>query len=96
MNLTLRLSTKLISLQNMTSMEIGQSSESSDRISIFIKGVGFQIEIQRWDQDFNFLLSWLLFWNGNATGQIEDVQSFYKRTILSPASQAHFDSLKSE
>ena len=96
MNLTLRLSNRLIALQNVTSIELAPSSESSDRHSIFIKGLGFQLETQIWCDDFDPLLFWLLFWEGNLTGQIEDVKAFYDRTLplLSEESIDRFDSLR--
>ena len=96
MNLTVRLSTKLISLQNVISIELGQSSKSGDRSAIFIKGESFEIEIQRWGDDFNLMLFFLLFWNETPTGQILDVQDFYQKTLplLSAESISHFDSLK--
>ena len=95
MNLTVRLSTKLISLQNVISIELGQSSKSGDRSAIFIKGIGFEIELQRWGNDFNLMLFFLLFWNEIPSGQILDVQDFYKKTysFLPTADKDHFDSL---
>ena len=96
MNLTLRLSTKLFSLQNVISIELGQSTKSGDRSAIFIKGIGFEIEIQCFGDDFNLMLFFLLFWDGTPNGQIIDVKDFYKKTLplLSAESIAHFDSLK--
>ena len=96
MNLTLRLSNRLIGLQSMTSIELAPSSESRDRLSIFIKGNGLQIETQIWCDDFDSLLFWLLFWDGNPTGQIEDVKAFYDRTLplLSEESIDRFVSFK--
>ena len=96
MNLTLRLSTKLIALQSMVSIELGQSSKSGDRSAIFVKGVGFQIETQCWGEDFNLLLFFLLFWDGIPAGQIVDAKAFCAKALplLSAESIAHFDRLK--
>ena len=96
MNLTLRLSDRLIALQNMISIELAPSSESSDRFSIFIKGNGFTAETKAWCEDFNPLLFFMLFWDGNPTGQIEDVKAFYDRTLplLSEESIDRFVSFK--
>jgi len=98
MNLTLRLSDRLIALQNMISMYRGQSSKDSDRASIFIQGLGFQIETQPEGDDFNHLLFFLLFWDGTPDGQVEDVKAFYTQTLpfMSAESIAHFDKLKSK
>ena len=98
MNLTLRLSTRLIALQNMISIELAQSSESSDRPSIFIKGLGFQIETQIWCEDFNPLLFFMLFWDGTPANQIVDAKAFCAKALplLSAESIAHFDSIKSK
>jgi len=96
MNLTLRLSTKLIALQSMVSIELGQSSKSGDRLSIFVKGIGFEIETQCWGEDFNLLLFFLLFWDGTPAGQIVDAKAFCTKALplLSAESIAHFDRLK--
>lgn len=96
MDVTLRLSNKLIALQDVTSIELAPSSESRDRPSIFIKGLGLQLETQIWCDDFDPLLFWLLFWEGSLTGQIEDVKAFYDRTLplLSKESIDRFDSLR--
>jgi len=96
MNLTVRLSTKLIALNNVISIELGQSSKSGDRSAIFVKGENFEIEIQCWGEDFNLLLFFMLFWDGVASGQILDVKDFYQKTLplLSAESISHFDSLK--
>ena len=98
MNLTLRLSDRLIALQNMISMYRGQSSKDSDRASIFIQGLGFQIETQPEGDDFNHLLFFLLFWDGTPAGQIVDVKAFYEKALplMSVESVARFDSLKSK
>ena len=95
MNLTVRLSTKLIALHDVISIELGQSSKSSDRSAIFIKGENFEIEIQRWGNDFNLMLFFMLFWNETPTGQILDVKNFYKKTypLLPTADKDRFDSL---
>ena len=95
MNLTVRLSTKLIALQNVISIELGQSSKSGDRSAIFIKGIGFEIELQRWNDDYNLMLFFMLFWEGIASGQILDVQNFYKKTysFLPTADKDNFDKL---
>ena len=95
MNLTVRLSTKLISLQNVISIELGQSSKSGDRSAIFIKGENFEIEIQRWGDDFNLMLFFMLFWNETPTGQILNVKEFYKKNypVLPTADKDRFDSL---
>ena len=96
MNITLRLSTKLIALHNAISIELGQSSKSGDRSAIFIKGIGFQIEIQCWGEDFNLLLFFLLFWDEIPTDQILNVKEFYTKTfpVLPTESKDHFNSLK--
>ena len=95
MNLTVRLSTKLIALQNVISVELGQSSKSGDRSAIFIKGIGFEIELQRWNDDFNLMLFFMLFWDETPTGQILNVKEFYKKNypFLPTADKDHFDSL---
>ena len=95
MNLTVRLSTKLIALQNVISIELGQSSKSGDRSAILVKGENFEIEIQRWGDDFNLMLFFLLFWEGIASGQILNVKEFYKKTypFMLTADKDHFDSL---
>jgi len=96
MNLTLRLSTKLFSLQNVISVELGQSTKSGDRSAIFVKGIGFEIEIQCWGDDFNLMLFFLLFWDETPTGQIVNVKDFYQKTypFLLKEAKDHFDSLK--
>ena len=95
MNLTVRLSTKLIALHDVISIELGQSSKSGDRTAIFIKGESFEIEIQCWGDDFNLMLFFLLFWDGTPNGQIIDVKNFYQKTLplLSAESISHFDKL---
>ena len=95
MNLTVRLSTKLISLQNVISIELGQSSKSCDRSAIFIKGKDFEIELQRLGDDFNLMLFFILFWDETPTGQILNVKEFYKKTypFLPIEDKDHFDSL---
>jgi len=95
MNLTVRLSTKLIALQNVISIELGGSSKSGDRSAIFIKGKDFEIELQRWNDDFNLMLFFLLFWDGIASGQILNVKEFYKKNypVLPTADKDRFDSL---
>ena len=95
MNITLRLSTKLISLHNAISIELGQSSKSGDRSAIFVKGLEFEIEIQRFGNDFNLLLFFMLFWDGIASGQILDVKNFYTKTypLLPIKDKDHFDNL---
>ena len=95
MNLTVRLNTKLIALQNVISIELGQSSKSCDRSAIFIKGKDFEIEIQRWGDDFNLMLFFLLFWDETPTGQILNVKEFYKKTspFMLTADKDRFDSL---
>ena len=95
MTLTVRLSTKLIALHDVISIELGQSSKSGDRSAIFIKGENFEIEIQRWGNDFNLMLFFLLFWNETPTGQILNVKEFYTKTfpVLPTADKDHFDSL---
>lgn len=97
MQLILRLSTKLIDLHNMITMELEPSSKFSNRDAIFIKGTGLQIEIQYSNPDFNALLFFMMFWHENQTGQIEDIQLFYEGTlpILPPTAVARFDKLKS-
>ena len=95
MNLTVRLSTKLIALQNVISIELAQSSKSCDRSAILVKGKDFEIEIQCWGEDFNLLLFFLLFWDETPTGQILNVKEFYKKNypFLPTADKDHFDSL---
>ena len=95
MNLTLRLSTKLIALQNVISIELAQSSKSCDRSAILVKGKDFEIEIQCWGEDFNLLLFFLLFWDETPTGQILNVKEFYKKTysFLPTADKDNFDKL---
>ena len=95
MNLTVRLSTKLIALNNVTSIELGGSSKSGDRSAIFIKGKDFEIEIQRWNDDFNLMLFFLLFWDETPNGQILNVKEFYKKTypFMLTADKDHFDKL---
>ena len=96
MNLTVRLSTKLIALHDVISIELGQSSKSGDRSAIFIKGESFEIEIQRWGDDFNLMLFFMLFWNEIPSGQILDVKNFYTKTypLLPTDDKDHFDNLK--
>jgi len=98
MNLTLRLSTRLVALQNMTSMELAPSSESSDRPSIFIRGHGLQLETQILCDDFDPLLFFMLFWDGPPAGQIVDAKAFCAKAIplLSAEYIARFDSLRSK
>ena len=95
MNLTVRLSTKLIALHDVISIELGQSSKSGDRSAIFVKGIGFEIEIQRFGDDFNLMLFFMLFWEGIASGQILNVKEFYKKNypLLPTADKDHFDNL---
>ena len=95
MNLTVRLSTKLISLQNVISIELGGSSKSGDRSAILVKGENFEIEIQRWNDDFNLMLFFLLFWNEIPSGQILNVKEFYKKNypVLPTADKDNFDKL---
>ena len=95
MNLTVRLSTKLIALQNVISIELAQSSKSCDRSAILVKGKDFEIEIQCWGEDFNLLLFFLLFWDETPTGQILNVKEFYKKNypFLPTADKDNFDKL---
>ena len=95
MNLTVRLSTKLIALHDVISVELGQSSKSSDRSAIFVKGVNFEIEIQRFGDDFNLMLFFMLFWNETPNGQILDVKNFYTKNypLLPIKDKDHFDNL---
>ena len=95
MNLTVRLSTKLIALHDVISIELGQSSKSGDRSAIFVKGVNFEIEIQRFGDDFNLMLFFMLFWNETPNGQILDVKNFYIKNypLLPTADKDHFDKL---
>ena len=95
MNLTVRLSTKLIALHDVISIELGQSSKSSDRSAIFIKGENFEIELQRWNDDYNLMLFFMLFWNEIPSGQILDVKNFYTKNypLLPIKDKDHFDNL---
>jgi len=95
MNLTVRLSTKLIALNNVISIELGQSSKSGDRSAILVKGENFEIEIQRWGNNFNLMLFFLLFWDETPTGQILNVKEFYKKNypFLPIEDKDNFDKL---
>ena len=95
MNLTVRLSTKLIALNNVISIELAQSSKSCDRSAILVRGENFEIELQRWNDDYNLMLFFMLFWNEIPSGQILDVQDFYKKNypLLPTADKDHFDNL---